>query len=398
MKNILILGGGYGGLKCAVTLQKKLQEPNVKVTLISKHDYHYQTTLLHKVAAGTYSARKARVFFRKILNKINFIKDNIEEIDIKTKQVHGSKGCYGYDFLVIALGFEANSFDIKGVDEFAYKLSDISEALKLRQNIESKFKDFSFNSDINDLKFIVVGSGFTGVEFASEFAIRAKELCHISDVDNSLVKTYLIGRSERILPMFDEKLSQIAKEKLTNIGIKIIQANVIECQKDGVLIEQNGEISKIKANTTLWSAGVKGNKAIKNSNLETKNSRVEVNKFLQMKENPEVFVIGDCAIATQRDIIHAPTAQLASQMGEYCAKNLILLAQGKQLEKGFKFKHRGTVCSIGHTDAVGVAYKMSFTGEIAAFLKNFIENRWLFGIAGLSMVLRKGQFRFRSSD
>lgn len=398
MKNILILGGGYGGLKCAITLQKKLEAKDVKVTLVSKHDYHYQTTLLHKVAAGTYSARKARVFFRKILTKVNFIKDTITQIDIKTKQVHGSKGCYSYDFLVIALGFEANSFGIKGVDEFAYKLSDIGEALKLRQNIESKFKDFSFNSDINDLKFVVVGSGFTGVEFASEFAIRAKELCHISAVDESLVKTYLIGRSERILPMFDEKLSTMAKEKLTNLGIKIIQGDVIECQKDGVLIEQNGEISQIKANTILWSAGVRGNSAIKNSNLETKDSRVVVNEFLQMPENPEVFVIGDCAIATQRDIIHAPTAQLASQMGEYCAYNLMLLTENKTLEKGFKFKHRGTVCSIGHTDAVGVAYKMSFTGEIAALLKNFIENRWLFGIAGLFMVLKKGQFRFRSSD
>ena len=117
-----------------------------------------------------------------------------------------------------------------------------------------------------------------------------------------------------------------------------------------------------------------------------------------MPNNPEVFVIGDCAIANERDIIHAPTAQLASQMGEYCANNLIKLVNNENLDKGFHFIHRGTVCSITHTDGVGVAYGMNISGEIAAFLKNFIENRWIISIANLATVFRKGQFRFRSSD
>ena len=89
MKKILILGGGYGGLKCAITLQKKLNDKNVEVTLISRHDYHYQTTLLHKVAVGTYSARKARMFYRNLLNlkNVKFTKDIIEKIDIENKDL-----------------------------------------------------------------------------------------------------------------------------------------------------------------------------------------------------------------------------------------------------------------------------------------------------------------------
>ena len=82
MKKILILGGGYAGLKCAVTLEKKLKNDDFSVTLISRHDYHYQTTLLHKVASGTYSARKARIFYRNLLKKVEFVKDIANKIDL----------------------------------------------------------------------------------------------------------------------------------------------------------------------------------------------------------------------------------------------------------------------------------------------------------------------------
>lgn len=399
MKQILIIGGGYGGLKCAIKLQKKLKNKDVKVTLVSKHDYHYQTTLLHKVAVGTYSARKARMFYRILLNKVEFIKDTIENIDINTKTVKGVRACYNYDYLVIAAGFRVNDFKIPGVKEYTHKISTINDALKIRQSIENKFKNFPYKPNENDLSFAVCGSGFTGVEFAAELAERTEALCKISGVDKSLVKVYLIGRGKHILPMFNEKLSAIARDKLNKLGVRYIKGNVVECEKDGVIIEnQNGLRRKIYANTILWSAGVKGNPLISRSNIPNKNNRIEVNKFLQMPNNPEVFVIGDCAIANERDIIHAPTAQLASQMGEYCANNLIKLVNNENLDKGFHFIHRGTVCSITHTDGVGVAYGMNISGEIAAFLKNFIENRWIISIANLATVFRKGQFRFRSSD
>ena len=96
------------------------------------------------------------------------------------------------------------------------------------------------------------------------------------------------------------------------------------------MVKSGEKQEKIQANTVVWSAGVLGNELIKNSQIPNKNSRVEVNEFLQMPDKPEVFVIGDSAIANERDIIHAPTAQLASQMGEYCAKNLVKISQNKQ--------------------------------------------------------------------
>lgn len=529
---ILIIGGGYGGLRVALSLQKLLDfdgenakkftdtqgeknspnlqdytnlqdtqnhqnstlskeflvEQNAKIpqiTLISKHDYHYQTTLLHKVAIGTLSSRKARIFYRKILDpqKLRFVKDKIIRLDPQNKCVWGNGGRYDYDVLVISLGFKPENFGIKGVSEYAYKLSSLNAALKLAKNIENKFKDFAHTKDENDLKFIVCGTGFTGIEFAAELASQIKELCLICGIDESLPKIYCVGRSEQILPVFSERLSKIAREKLEKMGVCVItNANVKEVQKDGVIIESVGErgfvgnfkndenglkngvkISKnadesgfasalksgenaqksgenalqfnkntqnfgenslnfdkstanfdknasqnatqnapktlkIHANTILWSAGVKGSDIIEKAPLTSKRGRIEVNAQLRSVEHKDIFVVGDSAHPTTKDALHAPTAQLSSQMGDFVAKAIAQRLAGKDFDKSFKFKHRGTVCSIGHTDAVGIVYGREVVGELAAFVKNTIENRWLFGLGGFKMVFKKGQFRFRTSN
>ena len=402
---ILIIGGGYGGLRVALSLQKfvnftALNAP--KITLISKHDYHYQTTLLHKVAIGTLSSRKARIFYRKILNpqKISFIKDKIIKLSPEENCVWGNGGRYDYDVLVIALGFRPDSFGIKGIDEFAYKLSSLNSALKLTKHIENKFKNYAHTKDELDLRFVVCGSGFTGIEFAAELASQLDELCLICGIDRALPKIYCIGRSERILPIFSENLSSKATKKLTDFaGVELItKANVKEVLKDGVLIEKDGLTQEIKAHTVLWSAGVKGSEIIEKSGILNKKGRIEVDCQLRCPQFDNVFVVGDSAYPTTKDAIHAPTAQLSSQMGDFVALLISQALKGKVFKKTFKFKHRGTVCSIGHTDAVGIVYGKEIAGELAAFMKNTIENRWLFGLGGFPMVFKKGQFRYRTSN
>ncbi|MGX2983109.1 NAD(P)/FAD-dependent oxidoreductase [Helicobacter sp. 23-1045] len=396
---ILILGGGYGGLKCAITLQKHFAKLRGKaqITLISKHDYHYQSTLLHKVAIGTYNARKARIYFRKILDlgKIAFVKDTI--LRIERDKVIARYAKYDFDYLVIALGFKPNTFNIRGVKEFAFVLHSANTALQIRSHIENKFKDFKFSDDKFDLHFNICGSGFTGVEFAAELANQSKELCDICGISRDLVQINIISKAPKVLPMFSDKLRDIAESKLKKLGINLIVGEVIEVQKDGVMVKCDSAI-KVSANTNIWCAGVQGNEVIGKSAFECKNNRIKVNEFLQVPSAPNIFVIGDCALATQRDIIHAPTAQLANQMGEFVAFQLINLARGVTPNAPFSFNHRGTVCSIGHTDGVGFVFRFNVWGELAAFFKNIIENKWILSIGGLKNVLKKGQFRFRSSS
>lgn len=400
---ILILGGGYGGLMCAMRLQKSLKNNEAQITLISKHDYHYQTTLLHKVAIGTLSARKARIYYRKILDpkKITFIKDKVLDINPESKLVKCRRGEFSYDYLVIALGFKPETFGITGVDKYAYKLSSLNAALKLTKNIENKFKDYSITKNDNDLSIIVCGTGFTSIEFAAELATQLDDLCQICGIDRSIPKVTCIGRSEEILPIFSKSLALKAKKKLENIGVNLVKnAEVIECKEDGVVVmdKTTKTTREIKGNTILWGAGVRGNDIIEKTSFKNNKGRIAVDSTMRCKEFSNVFVVGDSAFYKNKDVIHAPTAQLSAQMGEYAGKELINLVRNKPSKKEFKFIHRGTICSIGHTDGVGVVYGQNLKGEFAAFMKNTIENRWLLKLGGLKMVYRKGQFRFRTSN
>lgn len=400
---ILILGGGYGGLRTAITLQERLKSEaaEAEVTLISKHDYHYQTTLLHKVAIGTLSGRKARIYIRKVLdlNKVRFIKDKILSFEPDNNRVIGNGGVYEYDYLVIGLGFRPDDFGIKGVKKYAHKLSSLNAALKLDKLIEYRFKEYCHTKNANDLSVIVCGTGFTGIEFAAEMASRLDELCLISGIPREVPQVTCIGRSERILPMFHPKASALARKKLEAFGVKVMcGSEVKECKEDGVIIEQGGKELEIKGNTILWSAGVKGNDSLEKSCFETKKGRIKVDSYLRCPQYENVFVVGDSALFASRDVIHAPTAQLSAQMGDYVGKSLLKILHNKPIKQPFSFKHRGTVCSIGHTDGVGVVYKRHISGELAAFLKNFIENKWLFGIGGAKLVFKNGQFRYRTSN
>ena len=399
-KKILIIGGGYGGLKVALGLQRKLKI-KADITLISKHDYHYQTTLLHKVAIGTLAARKARIYYRKILDpqKVKFIKDKIIQLCPKENKVIGNGGEYFYDYLVIGLGFKSDSFGIKGVEEYTYKLSSLNRALKLSKNIENKFKEFIHTKNSKDLQVIVCGSGFTGIEFAAELATQLDELCLICGIDRKIPKITCIGRSPHILPVFNSKLVSIAAEKLKKLGVEIVNSgNIKEIQKNKVLVEKEGKIIEIEGNTIIWSAGVKGSDIVEKSEIPNKKGRIKVNSQLQCEEFSNIYVVGDCAIAANKDAIHAPTAQLSAQMGDYLAELLCGKLENRDFTKPFKFNHRGTVCSIGHTDGVGIVYHKNVKGELAAFMKNTIENKWLFSIGGLEMVFKKGQFRYRTSN
>lgn len=398
IQKILIIGGGYGGLKTALTLQKR--NAKAEITLISKHDYHYQTTLLHKVAIGTLSEKKAKIYYRNLLNEVKFIKDKVMEIRPQENKIVGKLNNYEYDILVLGLGFKPDDFGIKGVKENTYKLSSLNAALKLSKHIERKFKNYHLSKDKKDLSFIICGAGFTSIEFTAELAHEIKKYCKNYGVVREDIRITCVGRSPRILPVFDEKLSHLATKKLEKLGVQFItSATVEECHTDGVIITKNGKQEKIYGNTILWGTGVKGNDTVEYySPIHSNKGRLKVDSKLKSVNYDNIYVVGDCAIYAQKEVVFVPTAQLANQMGEYVGGLLADKLEGKDTTQDFKFINRGSICSIGHTDAVGVVFGKRISGEFGAFMKNVVENRWLFDIGGIKMVFKKGQFRYRSSD
>jgi len=389
---IVILGAGYAGLMTSLKLQKELKYNEADVTLVNKHDYHYLTTHLHMPAAGTDDPENARISIARLLDefKIDFVKSTVVQIRPQERKIVLEDGRLSYDYLVIALGGEPETFGIPGLAEHALSIRSINSVRLIREHIEYQFAKFKREPHRTDYLTIVVGgAGFTGIEFVGELADRIPWLCKEFDVDPSLVKIYNIEAAPTALPGFDPELVAYAMDVLSRKGVTFkIGTPIKACTPDGVVI---GDGEEIRSQTVIWTGGIRGNRLVEEAGFETVRGRVKVDEYMRVPGHDNVFVLGDSALVFGPDgRPHPPTAQLAMQSGINCAHNLVALVRGQPL-KPFVYESKGTVASLGKGEAIGIAFGKKYKGRAAAWLKKLIDLRYLFVIGGLPLVLRKGR-------
>lgn len=390
---IVILGAGYGGIVTSIRLQKALHYNEADVTLVNKHDYHYITTELHQPAAGTMHHDQARVDIEELIdkNRINFIQDVVQEIKTEDKKVILENQELDYDYLVVGLGSEPETFGIPGLKEHAFSIRSIDSVREIREHIEYQFARFKNEPDRLDyLCFVIGGAGFTGIEFVGELADRVPQLCREFDVDPSLVRIINVEAAPTALPGFDPALVEYAMEVLRKKGVEFkIATPIEECTEDGVVL--GGE--KIQSATVVWTGGVRGNSVLERSGFETMRGRIKVDEYLRAPGYEDVFIVGDCAliINEEQDRPYPPTAQMATQHGYHVAQNIVSLVRGGSL-KAFKPEIKGTVASLGRGEAIGIIGNRKIMGLSASWMKKLIDMRYLFIIGGLSLVLKKGRF------
>jgi len=390
---IVILGAGYSGIMTALRLQKELNYNEADVTLVNKHDYHYFTTQLHMTAAGTDNPENNRVSILKLIDefKIDFVKSTVVQIRPQDRRVILEDGTLSYDYLVIALGGESETFGIPGLAEYALTIRSINSTRLIREHIEYQFARFKREPHRTDLLTIVVGgAGFTGIEFVGELADRVPELCRQFDVDPSLVKIINIEAAPTVLPGFDPELVEYGMRVLERKGVTFrIGTPIRECTPDGVVV---GDGEEIKAATVIWTGGVRGNRLIEEAGIETARGRVKVDEYLRAPGYDNIFVVGDCSLVfNDEGKPYPPTAQIAVQQGVNCAQNLVACIRNQAL-KPFRYQHKGTLASLGKGEAIGVAFGRKYRGRTAAWMKKANDLRYLFVLGGIMLVLRKGRF------
>lgn len=398
---VVILGAGYGGLMTTVRLQKMVGVNEADIVLVNKHDYHYETTWLHEASAGTLHHDRVRYDIKNVIdkNKVTFVQDVALEIKVEDKVVVTEKGEISYDYLVVALGAEPETFGIKGLKEYAFSISNVNSARQIREHIEYQFATYNNEEEKKDerLTIVVGGAGFTGIEFLGELVNRIPELCAEYDVDYHKVRIVCVEAAPMVLPGFDPELVKYAVAQLEKKGVEFkIGTAVKECTPDGVVVQKGEEEPEtIKANTVVWAAGVRGNSIIDRSGIEAMRGRVKVDPYLRVPGHEEIFVIGDCSLIINEETNrpYPPTAQIAMQQGETCAKNLAAVIRNKEELEVFKPDIKGTVCSLGEDDAIGIVFGKKLMGSKAAFMKKVIDNRALFMIGGPSLVLKKGKLK-----
>ncbi|MCE0454493.1 MULTISPECIES: NAD(P)/FAD-dependent oxidoreductase [Staphylococcus] len=397
-KKVLVLGAGYAGLQTVTKLQKELSADEADITLINKNKYHYEATWLHEASAGTLNYEDLIYPIESVIkeDKVKFINAEVTKIDRNAKKVETNHGIYDYDILVVALGFESETFGINGMKDYAFQIENIETARKLSRHIEDKFANYaaSKEKDDKDLAILVGGAGFTGIEFLGELTERIPELCNKYGVDQSKVRVTCVEAAPKMLPMFSDELVNYAVNYLEDRGVEFkIATPIVACNEKGFVVKINDQEQQLEAGTAIWAAGVRGSKLMEESFEGVKRGRIVTKQDLTIEGHDDIFVIGDVSafIPAGEERPLPTTAQIAMQQGEHVAKSIKNILNG-QAATDFEYVDRGTVCSLGAHDGVGIVYGRDITGKKAAFMKKVIDTRAVFKIGGVGLAFKKGKF------
>ena len=385
-KKIVILGGGFAGVECTRQLESKFgNDPEVELVMVSEDNFLLFTPMLPQVASGMIETRHIVLPIRTICKKTKFYEGRIKNIDPFGKLVNlwgtGDKRSISihYDFLVVALGSETNFFGMADVEKNAYTMKTLNDAVVLRNRIIDMLEQAENETDPilrkSFLNFVVAGGGFAGIETAGELMdliLDARK--HYHSIHKDDLKVVVIEALPMILPGFNEKLAEFAKQKLIERGIDIkLQTAITSFNGNEVTtksIEQNpkdpldeSKVDSIRTKTLIWTAGVTPVNTIKRSMLKTDRGKVIINDYLEVQNFPGVFAIGDCALflnpETKRPF--PPTAQIAEAQAKTAAKNLIALIKNSKKEK-FEYHSKGQMAIIGKRSGIATFLGMNISG------------------------------------
>jgi NADH dehydrogenase len=412
-KRILILGGGFAGVEVLRRLQSKFQtNVGIEITMVSKDNYMLFTPMLHEVASGMIETRHIVTPIRAFCNRSRFYSAIVEDIDLKNKRViirssattplgntdrstvehdilelKNTRSLY-YDYLVIALGSETKFFGMSDVQQNAFTMKSLNDAINLRNHIVYLLEqsdqlpsnyaatDTSSNNTYKDLQkrlltFVIVGGGFAGVETAGEIndfiKDSAKDYYH--NIDSNNIRTIIIQSGNRLLPEMSEELAEFALQKLRNSGVEVIlNTRVVGATANSVKLSND---TIIPTKTLIWSGGVSPNSLITNLTCEhDKSGRIVVDKYLEVPQFKGVYALGDCAYIT--DLYTGkpcpPTAQHAIREGAVVAKNIIsTIADERRLDEreAFNYKTKGMMASIGKRTGIGNLLGIEVQGFLA---------------------------------
>ncbi|WP_411843582.1 NAD(P)/FAD-dependent oxidoreductase [Salinicoccus sp. HZC-1] len=396
-KKILVLGAGYAGLQAVSKLQKLLGQQDADITLINKNEYHYEATWLHETAAGTIDWEEGVYPISKVVDasKVKFIPAEVTAIHKDEKRVETNQGDFEYDILVVALGFESETFGIDGMEEHAHSIVDPQTSLASRQEIEKNFANYKNSGAEKDISILVGGAGFTGVEFLGELVESIPRLCEKYGIDYSKVKITCVEAAPSMLPMFPDDLTDYAVKYLEDRGAKfMIGTPIVAANEDGFVVEVDEEEKQLEASSVIWTAGVRGSSLMEESFDGVKRGRIVVKPDLTIEGYEDIYAIGDVAAVMNGEGEDArpypTTAQIAMQLGDHVAKNIELTLKGDKKET-FKYDDKGTVCSLGSKDGIGIVMGREIKGKKAAFMKRVIDSRAILKIGGPLLAYSKGK-------
>ncbi len=390
-KHVVIVGGGFAGIKAAKALGNK---KGIRVTHIDRRNHHLFQPLLYQVAMAGLSPADIAMPIRTILSdceNIEVLMGNVTHVNLIDKKVTADFGDVNYDYLILACGSKHSYFGKNQWEEHAPGLKTLEQATEIRRRVLLAFEkaESEKNPEVQKqhLTFVIVGGGPTGVELAgalgeiSRFTLKKD----FDRIDPSRTRVVLIEAGPRILTSFDESLSKRATEDLEKLGVAVWNSTrVTEVTDHGV--QMGAEL--LKSSTVLWAAGVKPSSLNESLGVELdKIGRVLVGKDLSLSRHPEVFVLGDQAnVKNEKGETLPGLAPVAMQEGLCAAKNILSDLNSKP-RKNFQYVDKGQMATIGRKKAIAQMGSIKLTGFIAWLAWLLIHIYFLIGFKNRLMVL-----------
>jgi NADH dehydrogenase/putative oxidoreductase len=370
LPRIVIVGGGFSGVAAA----RALRNTRCDITLIDRHNYHLFQPLLYQVATASLSpadiATPIRALFRGQDNA-RIVLGEVQSVDAANRRVTTLDGqSLPYDSLILATGARHAYFGHDDWETAAPGLKTLDDATAIRRRLLLAFEqaETTANAAAREalLTFVIIGGGPTGVELAGAIAELARNgLTHeFRAIDPAQARVMLIQSGDRLLPTFPPALSSAALRALQTLGVEVCLGRAVDAV-DAHGVTLGGQ--RIACATSFWAAGVAASAAAAWLGAPSDRAgRLIVAPDLTVPGHPDIFAVGDTAAVNAWNGQPVPgLAPAAKQAGQYAAGVIRARLAGKPAPPPFRYRHGGSLATIGRREAVAEFGPVRIDGALA---------------------------------
>ena len=406
---LVILGGGFGGLRLARKLSNK---PGFDITLIDKFNFHQFQPLFYQVATAGLDASNISFPLRKVFHNsknIRFRMAQVTQILSAQNKVVTNIGEFDYDVLVIATGADTNFFGNQNLADHALPMKNTLEALQLRYKLLQNFETAINTKDEQVIQqlmnIVVVGGGPTGVELGGAIADMKKYVLpkDYPELDFTKMKIYLLEGSDKLLRNMSDKSSGASRGYLEKMGVTVLTNTLLKDYDGEKITLQNG--NTIITKMVIWAAGIKGNvpEGIDKS-LIAGGNRIKTDRQCKVMGSTNIFAIGDVAYMEEPGwpYGHPQVAPVAMQMADMMANNLrrIEMKSNKDALEEFVYNDKGNMATVGRNLAVVdmPRPKLHFSGFLAWMIWMALHLMLILGVKNRFFVFSNWLYNYLTYD
>lgn len=401
-KRVVIVGGGFAGLKLALKLNRK----KFQIVILDKNNYHLFQPLLYQVAMSGLEPSAISFPLRKVFQHtgIFYRMAELESVLPHQNELVTDIGRIKYDFLVLATGAKTNFFDQEQIEKNTLQMKSAPDALYIRNRILENFEKAINKSKEEDVKsylnVAIIGGGPTGVELAGAMAEMKMYVLpkDYPELDMRNMKIMLFEASPRLLSGMSEIASETAQKYLNNLGVEVFTGTPV-INYDGRTLKLPDDVN-IDVKNVIWAAGIT---SARFAGIEVsaygRNNRLIVNGYNQIAGQDNIFALGDNSLMTEASFPngHPQVAQVALQQANCLAYNLKQIIQNRPL-KEFHYTDKGSMATVGRHLAVADLPFAKFKGYFAWLLWSVVHLFSIVGVKNKVFVLLNWSWKYITYD